>query len=482
MIPQVSPPDVQPRTPAPGSGETAAFPRLCLLVAILFSAIPLMSSLWLDETATFWVVKDGIREVVSRSWQWSGQSALYYLTAWVFQPLARYLGLEVALRLPSLLFFLFGLGLLYSLGKYLMSPRAAMAGCLAFACMPAVSFSAIDARPYALGLALVVASMLTFLMWLDTGERRFAVLYILSTALVVYCHYLMGVALLAQLVYGIRQIRKLILPWSITAALCLPLASQLLRFYHTRGSHSIGDQTNITAFFVGVFTPVLAASMVAAAMTARGKRSEPNRIPWPFLLSWFLLPPGLLLAISLLTDTRLFLTRYYLSCAPAAALIAGYAISRLPGAIQKAVCAALTLWLGIAVWQSGWTHGGQNWRGAMAAVASRASESDVILIACNFVEGSGKNLNDPSLHDVLFAPQLAYPLKSFQRLPYSFDETAVPAGLSAAPHVFLVTSVSTLDSARATLRYQRFLETRLPGYRAGPIGNFGSVSAVEFAK
>src|SRR5437588_3413161 len=91
-----------PKSPAPArASDPSAFSCICLAAAFLFSAARITSSLWLDETATFWVVKDGLREVVSRSWEWSGQSAFYYLTAWMGLRIAPYIGLEAALRLPS---------------------------------------------------------------------------------------------------------------------------------------------------------------------------------------------------------------------------------------------------------------------------------------------------------------------------------------------------------------------------------------------
>src|SRR5437588_11304988 len=93
-----------PKSPAPARAmDSSAFSYICLAAALLFSAARITSSYWLDETTTFWVVKDGLLEVVSRSWQWSGQSALYYLTAWTGLRAAPYIGLEATMRAPSLL-------------------------------------------------------------------------------------------------------------------------------------------------------------------------------------------------------------------------------------------------------------------------------------------------------------------------------------------------------------------------------------------
>ena len=59
------------------------------------------TSFWLDETGTWWIVKDGARVAVRWSLSWSGQSPLFYLIAWFS---SRLFGLnEVALRIPSVL-------------------------------------------------------------------------------------------------------------------------------------------------------------------------------------------------------------------------------------------------------------------------------------------------------------------------------------------------------------------------------------------
>src|SRR5262252_6737900 len=55
---------------------------LLAAAALVLWALPATSSFWLDETATYWVVKDGIGGVLTRPMYWSGQSPLYYVTAW----------------------------------------------------------------------------------------------------------------------------------------------------------------------------------------------------------------------------------------------------------------------------------------------------------------------------------------------------------------------------------------------------------------
>jgi len=445
-------------------------------LAILVTAAPITSSLWLDETATYWVVKDGIRDVVTRSWAWSGQSAIYYLTAWVSIHLAPYIGLEFSLRLPTLLAFCACVVLLYRLGRYLMNPNAGILAALVFVCMPDVSFAAIDARPYSLGLALLIASMLCFFKWLDTRQLAFAVLYAISAALVVYCHYLFALALFAQFICGLGQWRKLVPLWVAAGALCLPLVGQLLHFYQTRRSHSFDASPDIKTLFVAIAPPVVAGSVLLTIFASKRVYKLRHRIYWPYLIAWLVFPPTFLFAVSLLTDTKLFVSRYYLCSAPAAALLAGYAISRLSA--QWFASTVLTASLVIGIWRAGPLHGNEDWRSVAATTNARVSSADVVLVASGFVEGTTVACDSPQLRDVLFSPQVAYPLRQFRRLPYAYEKNAVPDDLAGTGRVFLITRRSSFFGLGTGMRYESLLSQKLPGYRSRELGNMGGVSLV----
>ncbi|MGA3019999.1 MAG: glycosyltransferase family 39 protein, partial [Bryobacteraceae bacterium] len=152
-----------------------------LLLAFVFAARAIASSLWLDETATYWVVKDGLRDVLTRCWEWTGASAPYDLLAWFSSFLTPVTGIEPALRLPSLVAMAIATVLVYQLGRYIADRRTGLLGAVAFLCIHPVAFAAIYARPYALGLALLVASMLYFLKWLDSPRRLYAVIYVIAS-------------------------------------------------------------------------------------------------------------------------------------------------------------------------------------------------------------------------------------------------------------------------------------------------------------
>src|SRR5439155_2211525 len=97
---------------------------------------------------------------------------------------------------------------------------------------------------------------------------------------------------------------------------------------------------------------------------------QPASRPAIFLAAWILIPPALIFAISLLTDTRVFSERYYLSSVPGLPLAAGAILrivqparARLFLASALAVCSILVLGV-----NEGFARGTHDWRGAVAAV------------------------------------------------------------------------------------------------------------------
>jgi mannosyltransferase len=457
----------------------AAFAAICAVGALLFASARIASSLWLDETATFWVVKDGLREAAARSWWWSGQSVLYYSTAWLGERLAPALGLETALRLPSLVAMAASMWLVYRLGRRFAGTAVGAVAALAFICTPDVAFAAIDARPYALGVALLLASTLFLVRWVDEGCALDAALYVATAALVVYAHYLFALALLPHAVYAARRIRLLAVLWGGAGALCLPLAGQVLHFYRTRSAHSFALTPTPEVYFTTIAPPVLAGAVLLALALRRPKPEGVASLPWRFVFAWLLAPATLLFALSLFTSVKLFVPRYLLGCAPAAAILAAWAIVRCSAVRVGAT--VMLMALGLHVWQAGPNHR-EDWRGAMRALAADAKPGDEVLVATGFTEGQGARMTDPLFRDVLFSPQVTYPIPPYTALPYRFDAAFVPADLGTYRRVHLVTQRSDFLGFATGMEYQLYLQTKLPGYRSRELGPFAGVSIVVFER
>jgi 4-amino-4-deoxy-L-arabinose transferase-like glycosyltransferase len=473
------------------------FGMLMAIAVVDLWLLPIRSSFWLDETATFWVIKDGLANLLQRSFDWAGQSPLYYLTAW----LALVTGgrHEWVLRLPSLIAMLIAAWLLYRLAERLFDAASARLAVLSFICSGQVAFAADDARPYALGLCLLIATALLLVRWLDTGAARFAAGAMVFAALSVWAHYLFGPVLVVFAFYAVPRARRegRIAFWKLAAVgmgagvLVLPLVAQLRHFYQDRAAHSFVGSPAFSGLFASIAPPVLAGSLVVGLLLAMRFRPERDPSPAPprdsVLLSagWALVPPLLLFAISVLSPVKLFVPRYYMSCIPGVCLLAGWMARSLVGAAGQRIVATVLVVVAIFCYGTAY-HSSENWSGAMGRIRSESSASLHVLVASGFVEAADpKALRDPRVSEVLFAPLEMYPPGgTLLRLPYRLDaesagfvERLLPALQQESRFVLAVCWPEGVT-------FEPWLRGRLApaGFRSESLGDFGAVRVFRFSR
>src|SRR5579864_260025 len=91
---------------------------LFAIVAVRLCVMPLIASLAVDETGTWWIVKGSLAETISRASYWAGQSLLYMPIAWSAKQIGG--AHEIVLRLPSLLAMGVAVFFLYRLAERLL--------------------------------------------------------------------------------------------------------------------------------------------------------------------------------------------------------------------------------------------------------------------------------------------------------------------------------------------------------------------------
>src|SRR5215469_15222918 len=224
---------------------------LLALIVVRLWVMPMGSSFAMDETGTFWNVKDGFATMLDRYRQWPSISAFYGATAWV----AYWLGgaREWVLRLPSLVAALLALFLLYRLGRRLFGSDAALAAVVVFACLDRVVYAAADARPYALVLAAAAGSTLALVAWLATGRWLYAAVYGLTAAMVPHAQYLAGVILLVHALYlrvrfgeaSKASLAQVPLAGAIFAALTAPLLPAIRALGGNPAAHSYAPRPGV---------------------------------------------------------------------------------------------------------------------------------------------------------------------------------------------------------------------------------------------
>jgi 4-amino-4-deoxy-L-arabinose transferase-like glycosyltransferase len=474
---------------------------LCILMLWI---IPMRSSFGGDEAGNWWVVKDGLRQTVARSLGEAVLPGAQSLLNNLLLVAARAIGgdSEIVLRIPALAAMLGAVFLLYRLGVRLIGPLAAASACLAFVCSKDVIYVASAVRPYALGMLFVLGAMLALLNWFDSGEARYLVIYSLLAALSVYAHYMFGLMFVVHASYAYMRLRSrdgavsvfaLVLAWSLSGAILLPLAPQVLRLFSHRGDHIYTLAPDIQALVLSFIRPFLAGTIGLGLLFALAARRRPA-IEWKlpastgwFLGIWALVPTLIVFVVSCFSGTKLFIDRYYLSSTPALALLAGALMSAIqPGSARRLVAAVMAICATIQFGAIGtFTRETPDWRNASQAERGHVGNAQTpVLLVSSFVEAkSAASFLDPDRADVLIAPQIRYPLAGrLIRLPEvltSATETYLEERVFptlAGKHEFLLIGLSS------AAEYATWLRGRLAGdgFRLHVYGNYDGVVIFMF--
>lgn len=183
-------------------------------------------SLWVDEAITFIIAQNPALEVVFGEGWYVNMHALYYLIV----HFAMYVGEgETILRLPSVVFGILSIPLLYLVGQSWFGTKAGVASGLLLAISPFHLYCSQEARPYA---ALIFFALLAVycLQRLMSSHRHLGwrLGFIISTAAAVYCHAVALPFVAFTVVYAILAAPSSDrLTWAVTfgsiALLCAPV-------------------------------------------------------------------------------------------------------------------------------------------------------------------------------------------------------------------------------------------------------------------
>jgi hypothetical protein len=390
------------------------WPPLLLSILLLW-VVPMGTSLGLDESGNWWVIKDGLSKIIERSRIWTGgESVLFNLLVMA----ARALGgdSDVAMRIPSLAMILVTLFFIYRLGRRFAGPLAAMWSCPVFVIPPDVIYVASTVRSYALALA----------NWLDTGRLRQGTAYTLLATLTLYATPLYGGIFPIHAVYAFSRMRAgtsairlpaLLAAWAACGLLLVPRALDVMRLYPRRAAHSLLPAPDAYHILASMVPPVLAGAAglgLLVALVLRRPIAFSTR-PWPaegwVLALWAMAPPGILVLLSLFAGVQLFAPRYYLANAPAVALAAGVLLRALEPVQLRRLIATTIAVSAILVYgiDEGFMRGLHDFRGAVAYVRPHVNPDTPVLLVSGFFESQSlANLQDPVLSEVLIAPFLRY--------------------------------------------------------------------------
>jgi hypothetical protein len=465
--------------------------------------LPLFTSLELDETGVWWVVKDGLRQAIQRAHIWPlGQSILYDSILTLVRAIAG--DSDFAMRLPSALTMIAALYLLYRLGRRLIGPLGAMFACLVFVTMREVVYVASTMRPYALVPFFTIGAVLVLLYWLESGKWKYAAAYVVLSALAVHANYFAALMFPVHAVLVFVRIRdrstrvripQFAVAWGAVLALLAPLIPFCFELRARRGAYSYLPAPGLEEFLGGLVPGLFAGAIAVAILLFMALRKplflqslRSGSYGW-FLAIWAFLPAASLFAVSELTSIKIFAPRYYIASAPALALLAGALLRSLgPRSFRLAAAAAIVVTAVIVFDANEHTmRGAMDWRAAANAVRDHVGQEQTpILAVTGFHEGTTlKAALDATISDAVFAPYLRYPFGGrLVRVPVGMDgeterylEKIVTESL-AQKREFFVVGLSGADP------FVSFLSGRCAsmGFTARMYGYYGGVMVTLFQR
>jgi 4-amino-4-deoxy-L-arabinose transferase-like glycosyltransferase len=394
-----------------------------LALAFLFwrfvlSALP--TSLWIDETGTFWVTNGDFQTLWARINETQfPQMPLFALLIWAWRQL--FGSSEWVLRIPSVLAFLGATALLWKISRRLFPqhPSAPWYALIIYFSFPFIPFAASDARAYSIALLFLIWCFLERLNTLDSPSIWPFLRHGLAAGLSMHFCYFYGAALAGDFAFVLWlstrrkrfDLRHLLSPLAalVVFSPLLPLLRVVLRESASHVSSTflpsfrdLGAEWAPQRFVLACFTALLIALWVRrdssfALLTDpespgfAASRSVTRAHNWPLLAFWAFAPAAILYGYSMATGRSIFIDRYLSSQAPGLALLlTAVTLSLAPALWRHGLIAMLFLVTATSGGKSLWRlHKGEDWRGAAQIATSytqKHADAKFVAASC-FIEG-----------------------------------------------------------------------------------------------
>ena len=320
------------------------FSLLFVLIAasVIWRGFPL-ASLWLDETLTYWIIKDGFADAYSRVLKYQGQSPLYYLLLWLTTKFTGYS--ELALRMPSILATIVSCLTLSKLSARWVDRSLALFAVLIFISIDQVLIASMSARPYALGLMCAMLSIDRLDRWIDKSHLLHGVVYLAYSLLTFYFQYLFALIFIIHIAWiasrktdlAVGFLRNYLIVVTFGSALLIPGLMQLYSLLSSASSFGFalrpGYLDLLTVLFptnICVYTilSVVICLLCGAKLKFSATNDHTRKMVLP-LLAWWLLAPITFFLASLFSETSIFIQRYFLWTYASVAILLSMLVQRI---------------------------------------------------------------------------------------------------------------------------------------------------------
>jgi 4-amino-4-deoxy-L-arabinose transferase-like glycosyltransferase len=214
------------------------------LVGLILRARSLGNSLFGDELSSYFIVTDhSVGRILHILYGHSVDlnPPLYFLSAWVVE---RFGASAQALRVVPLVAGTLAIPFTFALGRRTLGWRAGLVGAALAALSPNLIFFSTEARPYALTMALLLASTLALLRALESRRVVWWAAYAVLSCAAAYTHYVAVFVLIAQLGWAwwaCPPARRALVGSNALAVLgFLPWIPAMVRDSHSPGTKVLG--------------------------------------------------------------------------------------------------------------------------------------------------------------------------------------------------------------------------------------------------
>lgn len=271
---------------------------LVLLISLILRIISLDQSLWLDEAINILAVRNSTFLYTLLEYpRFDFHPPGYFVILWLWTHLFGYS--EIIVRIPSVIFGILTVWLVYLVGKNLMPKKFSLWGALLCAVNPLLIYYSQEARPYSFAAFTVVLSYYYFLRLLK-NERSSWLGYSLSLCLLLTSDYLAYFTILAQGGYIIlNKNPKLFRTFTISLILPTLLLFSWSPFFYSQLKNGLLTIHLLPAWKTTVGKTGFEALILTYVKFIIGRLSWNNRITYtmifllPGLLSGFLLLKGI---------------------------------------------------------------------------------------------------------------------------------------------------------------------------------------------
>lgn len=395
---------------------------LIILIVILGAALRFYGlgreGIWYDEAISISVSKLGFKDIIG--WVFDNKAEtnppFYYMLLSLWTPL--FGDSEAVSRIPSAIFGSLSIVAIYAVGGLLYNKRTGFIAALILAVSVFHIKYAQEVRGYTLMVCLILISYYSFLRLAIRRSALYAVVYVISTALIVYTHYYGTMFILAQNIFcftlliknrkigavslggwiKLQVITGLVLLPCLIFLVVIALKIQKGFWVPEPSTEVIWQYLNIYAGSIYLLVLFLAFSLYAVAGLGKGKPPKEKRAAkltanpateaglserekFYMLLVWMAVPILVPYVISLVSSPILIF-RYTIGASLAFYLLASRGIGIMNN--RWLITAAV----GIILVLSGFNISGyyksvykHQWRELMTYIETNAGVSDIIVVA-----------------------------------------------------------------------------------------------------